>query len=83
MPALFDAAQTAAHGSIVLDTPGARHEAGDLLQAGLDMSGVATLRDVVVHAALAAGRGPVLFKSCGWAGWDLAAARVALSQEQI
>jgi ornithine cyclodeaminase/alanine dehydrogenase-like protein (mu-crystallin family) len=22
--------------------------------------------------------GPVLFKSCGWAGWDLAAARVAL-----
>ena len=22
--------------------------------------------------------GPVLFKSCGWAGWDLAAARLAL-----
>ena len=22
-------------------------------------------------------RGPVLFKSCGWAGWDLAAARLA------
>ena len=22
--------------------------------------------------------GPVLFKSCGWAGWDLAAARVAM-----
>jgi 1-piperideine-2-carboxylate/1-pyrroline-2-carboxylate reductase [NAD(P)H] len=23
--------------------------------------------------------GPVLFKSCGWAGWDLAAARAALA----
>ncbi|MFN4104038.1 MAG: delta(1)-pyrroline-2-carboxylate reductase family protein, partial [Tepidimonas sp.] len=23
--------------------------------------------------------GPVLFKSCGWAGWDLAAARCALA----
>jgi ornithine cyclodeaminase len=22
--------------------------------------------------------GPVLFKSCGWAGWDLAAARLAV-----
>jgi ornithine cyclodeaminase len=26
----------------------------------------------------ARGPGPVLFKSCGWAGWDLAAARTAL-----
>jgi 1-piperideine-2-carboxylate/1-pyrroline-2-carboxylate reductase [NAD(P)H] len=25
-------------------------------------------------------RGPVLFKSCGWAGWDLAAARLAVRQ---
>ena len=25
-----------------------------------------------------AGGGPVLFKSCGWAGWDLAAARAAM-----
>ena len=26
------------------------------------------------------GGGPVLFKSCGWAGWDLAAARLAMRQ---
>ncbi|HEY3045864.1 MAG TPA: hypothetical protein VGJ72_00165 [Polaromonas sp.] len=26
--------------------------------------------------------GPVLFKSCGWAGWDLAAVRVALQPSQ-
>ncbi|HEY3046600.1 MAG TPA: hypothetical protein VGJ72_03910 [Polaromonas sp.] len=24
--------------------------------------------------------GPVLFKSCGWASWDLAAARAALTK---
>ena len=68
----------AAHGRIVLDTADARHEAGDLLQAGVDAAACATLSDVVGGAA---GRGgPVLFKSCGWAGWDLAAARCALQQ---
>lgn len=66
----------AARGRIVLDTPDARHEAGDLLQAGLDVGALPTLRDVV--AGSVRGRGPVLFKSCGWAGWDLAAARCAL-----
>ena len=66
-------------GRIVLDTADARHEAGDLLQAGLEPARFATLADVVVKGA-AAGRGPVLFKSCGWAGWDLAAARCALAQ---
>ncbi|MGZ5270602.1 MAG: delta(1)-pyrroline-2-carboxylate reductase family protein [Ramlibacter sp.] len=66
-------------GRIVLDTPDARHEAGDLLQAGLEPAAFATLADVVAGGA-AAGRGPVLFKSCGWAGWDLAAARCALEQ---
>ncbi len=74
-------------GHIVLDTPDAAHEAGDLLQAGLSLSTLAalpSLRDVVTgqmgftlerHANAA----PVLFKSCGWAGWDLAAARLALA----
>jgi ornithine cyclodeaminase len=64
-------------GSIVLDTPDARHEAGDLLQAGLDPARHATLREVVA-GAIGPAPGPVLFKSCGWAGWDLAAARAAL-----
>jgi ornithine cyclodeaminase len=69
----------ARQGRIVVDTPEAVHEAGDLIQAGLDVASFATLRDVV-HGAAATGPadGPVLFKSCGWAGWDLAAARCAL-----
>lgn len=67
----------AEHGSVVVDTPDAVHEAGDLLQAGLPVERFASLRDVVAGAAR--GPGPVLFKSCGWAGWDLAAARCALA----
>jgi ornithine cyclodeaminase len=66
----------ATEGSVVVDTPEALREAGDLLQAGLDVASFPTLRDVLVAAPEK--RGPVLFKSCGWAGWDLAAARTAL-----
>jgi ornithine cyclodeaminase len=69
----------AKHGSIWLDTVDARHEAGDLLQAGLDLHAMGTLGDVVRQNAPKP-TGPVLFKSCGWAGWDLAAARLALRQ---
>ncbi|HZY20148.1 MAG TPA: delta(1)-pyrroline-2-carboxylate reductase family protein [Ramlibacter sp.] len=69
----------AAHGGIVVDTPDARHEAGDLLQAGLEVGAFPSLADVVLGRAAPAG-GPVLFKSCGWAGWDLAAARCALGR---
>lgn len=67
-------------GRVVVDTADALHEAGDLIQAGLDVAGFASLGDVVRTSPSAPpeGRqGPVLFKSCGWAGWDLAAARVA------
>jgi ornithine cyclodeaminase len=67
----------AAAGRIVVDTPEAVHEAGDLIQAGLDVSAFPTLRDVLAQQG--GKRGPVLFKSCGWAGWDLAAARTANS----
>jgi 1-piperideine-2-carboxylate/1-pyrroline-2-carboxylate reductase [NAD(P)H] len=68
--------EIAARGHIVVDTRDADHEAGDLLQAGLDVAAFATLADVVNgrRASPAAG-GPVMFKSCGWAGWELAAAR--------
>ncbi|MBY0465357.1 MAG: delta(1)-pyrroline-2-carboxylate reductase family protein, partial [Burkholderiales bacterium] len=37
----------AAHGTVVVDTADATHEAGDLLQAGLDVSRLATLAQVV------------------------------------
>lgn len=67
----------AQQGAVFVDTTDARHEAGDLLQAGLDVSRFATLADVL-RGNIARPGGPVLFKSCGWAGWDLAAARTAL-----
>ncbi len=66
----------AAQGTVVADTRDADHEAGDLLQAGLDVAQFATLQDVL-RTNKNRPRGPVLFKSCGWAGWDLAAARLA------
>lgn len=62
---------------IFVDDPvGARHEAGDLLQAGVDWARVQPLA-----AALGQRRGtrPVVFKSVGSAAWDLAASRVALA----
>ena len=67
----------ATHGSVVVDTVDAMHEAGDLLQAGLDVAKLATLADVIRGARARSAHGPVLFKSCGYAGWDLAAARLA------
>ena len=70
----------AAHGTVVLDTKDAAHEAGDLLQAGLDVSNFPSLADVMRNDAFQV-NGPVLFKSCGWAGWDLAAARTALQMQ--
>ena len=80
--------QLAADGRVVLDSAAARHEAGDLLAAGLDLSGLPTLAELL--AGLRAGAldpaapalprptGPVLFKSCGASLWDLAAARCAV-----
>ncbi len=69
----------AQQGTVVVDTADAVHEAGDLLQAGIDVAHLPTLKDVVRQEGAARARtGPVLFKSCGWAGWDLAAARLVL-----
>ena len=66
----------AEHGRIVVDTRDADHEAGDLLQAGLDVPCFASLQDLVQQPHEFTNKaGPVFFKSCGWAGWDLAAAR--------
>ena len=70
--------QCADGGGVWLDTADARHEAGDLLQAGLDVEAFPTLADRVRGRSSPRGKGPVLFKSCGWAGWDLAAARAAI-----
>lgn len=66
--------QIAQAGTVVLDSAAARHEAGDLIAAGLDLAALPTLAD---RPPLRPGA-PVLFKSCGSALWDLAAARCAV-----
>ncbi|MBS7808120.1 delta(1)-pyrroline-2-carboxylate reductase family protein [Variovorax sp. PCZ-1] len=69
----------ATEGQIVVDTKDAAHEAGDLIQAGLDIAQFPTLAQIVRSEAKAKRTGSVLFKSCGWAAWDLAAARLAVA----
>ncbi|KAB0616307.1 delta(1)-pyrroline-2-carboxylate reductase family protein [Castellaniella defragrans] len=69
-------ARTLADSHLFVDDPeGARHEAGDYLQAGVDWLRVRSLAGL-----LAAGppEGAAVFKSVGCAAWDLAAARCAL-----
>ena len=58
------------------DPAGARHEAGDLLRAGVDWTRVASL-GALLRGPVDPAR-PAVFKSVGTAAWDLAAARVAL-----
>lgn len=63
---------------IVVDhLAGARHEAGDLLQAGIDWSKVRDLGQVLAEPPVTNKPAPV-FKTVGHAAWDLAAARVAV-----
>lgn len=64
----------AQQGRIVVDTMDAAHEAGDLLQAQINVPACATLQQCLCAPPP---RMPTLFKSCGWAGWDLAAAQLA------
>lgn len=66
---------------IVDDLKGARHEAGDLIQAGVDWSRVAQLGDILSGKAGRPANVPV-FKTVGQAAWDLAAARVTIGSVQ-
>ncbi|MFM9923552.1 delta(1)-pyrroline-2-carboxylate reductase family protein [Variovorax sp. H27-G14] len=60
--------------AVFVDTlEGARAEAGDLIQAGIDWSTV----QAFATASQAARTGPVLIKTVGHALWDLAAAQLA------
>jgi ornithine cyclodeaminase len=74
--------------TLVVDTRDADHEAGDLLQAGVDVPSLPTLGNVVcnpLNGALPLGHvtgKTVFFKNCGWAGWDLAAARCAAAAQR-
>ncbi|WP_144137526.1 bifunctional Delta(1)-pyrroline-2-carboxylate/Delta(1)-piperideine-2-carboxylate reductase [Paraburkholderia sp. BCC1884] len=59
------------------DEAGARHEAGDFIQAGVDWHAVGAIAAVLENAALLPAERPIVFKSVGCAAWDLAACRVA------
>ncbi|MFM0225815.1 bifunctional Delta(1)-pyrroline-2-carboxylate/Delta(1)-piperideine-2-carboxylate reductase [Paraburkholderia dipogonis] len=59
------------------DEAGARHEAGDFIQAGVDWAQVGGIASVLDDAALLQQKKPIVFKSVGCAAWDLAACRVA------
>lgn len=68
------------------DPAGAKHEAGDFLQAGVDWNTVTGIAAALERSATAASASslvpadrPVVFKSVGCAAWDLAACRVARS----
>lgn len=61
---------------VVVDDPlGARHEAGDLIQAGFDWNEAHSLARAIEGDTLPGV--PVFFKSVGCAAWDLAACRAA------
>lgn len=60
---------------VVDDLAGAHHEAGDLLQAGIDWSRVKPLSAVLDGSCKGLDPAPV-FKTVGQASWDLAAGRV-------
>jgi len=62
---------------VVDDIAGARHEAGDIIQAGVDWSRVVDIAGCL--DAVATDATMPVFKTVGQAAWDLAAGRVALS----
>lgn len=77
-PEMAEIGQRTLDGSdLYADDPlGARHEAGDLLRAGVDWSRVKSLGTLLREGPDRSR--PAVFKSVGTAAWDLAAARTAL-----
>ena len=77
-PALCHAA--ARSGRLLADTLfGIEDEAGDLLQAGIDWATVQPFETAILAAATIRARvgSPLVFKSVGYALWDLAACMLA------
>lgn len=70
-------AATLMDSQVYVDDPaGARHEAGDLIQANVDWAAVRSLCDALADGVRY--DQPIVFKTVGCAAWDLAAARCAL-----
>jgi 1-piperideine-2-carboxylate/1-pyrroline-2-carboxylate reductase [NAD(P)H] len=79
-PTMLEIGARTVHGSALFvdDLAGARHEAGDFIQAGVDWANVTGIAALVDGSAPPpTGSTPVLFKSVGCAAWDLGACRVA------
>jgi 1-piperideine-2-carboxylate/1-pyrroline-2-carboxylate reductase [NAD(P)H] len=79
-PEMAEIGKTTLDGSdLYADDPaGARHEAGDLLQAGIDWECVSSLASAL-RSKPDLSR-PIVFKSVGTGAWDLAASRVAIKR---
>jgi 1-piperideine-2-carboxylate/1-pyrroline-2-carboxylate reductase [NAD(P)H] len=77
-PQMVEIGATTLAGSALFvdDAAGARHEAGDFIQAGVDWARVGGIA-AVLDQTQPVPAGPVVFKSVGCAAWDLAACRVA------
>lgn len=58
------------------DAAGAKHEAGDLIQADVDWTRVNAISTVLENSAGLPRQAPIVFKTVGCAAWDLAACRV-------
>lgn len=74
--------QASATGRLLADTLfGIEDEAGDLLQAGIDWATVQPFETAILEAQAIRARsgGPLVFKSVGYALWDLAACVLATS----
>ncbi len=78
-PEMAEIGKTTLDGSVLYadDPAGARHEAGDLLRAGVEWSRVHALAQLVREEPDRSQA--FVFKSVGTAAWDLGAARVALA----
>lgn len=77
-PDMAEIGRATLEGSVLYadDPAGARHEAGDLIRAGVDWNRVRSLASLLAEAPDRSR--PLVFKSVGTAAWDLAAARVAV-----
>ncbi|MBN9113850.1 MAG: delta(1)-pyrroline-2-carboxylate reductase family protein, partial [Pandoraea sp.] len=76
----------AVRGTLVVDTWEVKHEAGDLLHAAIDWGRAAPLLDAIITPDRFRSSGPVIFKSVGYALWDLAAvlcARANLAKDGV
>lgn len=77
-PEMAEIGSTTLHGSqlYVDESVGARHEAGDYLQAEVDWNQVMGLADALRHGVSTSR--PIVYKTVGCSAWDLAAARSVL-----